>query len=65
MRSEGIRVDCPTLRFGCNAARGVTRVRKVRTDGAYSASVVLASGARAPLSRDRVRELEAILKTRG
>lgn len=40
----------------------LAEVREVRTDGAYSASVVLASGARVPLSRDRVRELEVILK---
>jgi two-component system, LytTR family, response regulator len=42
----------------------LAEVREVRTDGAYSASVVLASGVRVPLSRDRVRELEAILKAR-
>src|SRR5262245_26852570 len=42
----------------------LAQVREVRTDGAYSAYVVLASGARVPLSRDRVRELEVILRRR-
>jgi two-component system LytT family response regulator len=47
-----------------SAIVSLAEVREVRTDGAYSASVVLANGVRVPLSRDRVRELEAILKAR-
>ena len=42
----------------------LAQVREIHIDGAYSAHVVLASGAHVPLSRDRVRELEAILRTR-
>jgi two-component system LytT family response regulator len=34
------------------------RVREIRADGPYSSHLVLASGARAPLARDRMRALE-------
>jgi DNA-binding LytR/AlgR family response regulator len=39
-------------------------VREIHMDGAYSASVVLSTGARAPLSRDRVKALEELLRAR-
>ena len=40
----------------------LAQVREIRVDGPYSASVVLATGARVPLSRDRVRTLEELLR---
>lgn len=39
-------------------------VREICIEGPYSASVVLANGARAPLSRDRLRSLEDQLRAR-
>ena len=42
----------------------LAEVRGIRMEGPYSASVVLANGARAPLSRDRVRGLEDVLRSR-
>ena len=39
-------------------------VREICIDGPYSASVVLANGARVPLSRDRLRSLEDRLRSR-
>jgi two-component system LytT family response regulator len=42
----------------------LAEIRQIRVDGPYSASVVLSGGARAPLSRDKVRSLEGLLRAR-
>jgi two-component system LytT family response regulator len=40
----------------------ISAVREIRADGPYSSSLLLASGARAPLARDRKARLEELLR---